>query len=50
LNVRDNHVLYLKVNNHFFDILEDLEIADPPDLTDMDPLEEPGSTELGALL
>jgi hypothetical protein len=35
---------------HFLDILLDLEIADPPDLIDIDPLDDIKSTELGALL
>jgi hypothetical protein len=32
------------------DILDDLEMADPPDLIETDPFEESMSTELGALL
>ncbi len=36
--------------NHFLDILDDLEIADPPDFTETDPFDESMSTELGALL
>jgi len=35
---------------HFLDIFEEREIAEPPDLTDIDPLEDIMSTELGALL
>ena len=36
-------------NYHFLDILEDLEMAEPPDFIEP-PLEESMSTELGALL
>lgn len=32
------------------DILEDFDIADPPDLTEIDPRDDIKSTELGALL
>jgi hypothetical protein len=35
---------------HFFDILLEREIAEPPDLIDIDPFEDIMSTELGALL
>ena len=34
-------------HNHFFDILDDLEMAEPPET---DPFDESISTELGALL
>jgi hypothetical protein len=37
-------------NNHFLDILEERDIAEPPDLTEFDPCEDNISTELGALL
>lgn len=36
--------------DHFLDNLLDLDMADPPDLIDIDPLEDIKSTELGALL
>ena len=35
---------------HFRDILEEREIADPPDFTETDPLEDIMSISLGALL
>jgi hypothetical protein len=35
---------------HFFDILLEREMADPPDFIDIDPFEDIISTELGALL
>ena len=37
-------------DNHFLDILDDLEMAEPPDLIETDPFDESISTELGALL
>ena len=37
-------------NNHFLDILDDREMAEPPDLIETDPFDESISTELGALL
>jgi hypothetical protein len=36
--------------NHFLESLLDLEMADPPDFIDIEPLEDIISTELGALL
>lgn len=36
--------------NHFLESLLDLEMADPPDLIDIEPLEDMRSIELGALL
>ena len=36
--------------NHFLDICDDREIADPPDLTEIEPRDDIKSTELGALL
>lgn len=35
---------------HFLDIFDDLEMADPPDFTEIDPRDEFNSIELGALL
>lgn len=36
--------------SHFLESLLDLEMADPPDLIDIEPLEDMRSIELGALL
>lgn len=36
--------------NHFLESLLDLEMADPPDLIDIEPFEDMRSIELGALL
>lgn len=38
------------MKDHFLESLLDLEMAEPPDLMDIDPLEDMRSTELGALL
>jgi len=35
---------------HFFDILLERDIADPPDFMDIEPFDDIMSTELGALL
>lgn len=44
------HIITIRADNHFFDIFDDREIAEPPDFTEKEPLEESMSTELGALL
>ena len=44
------YYILVSSNYHFLDIFDDLEIAEPPDLTDIDPLEDIRSIELGALL
>ena len=37
------------IQYHLLDILDDLEIAEPPDFTDIEPCEDIKPTELGAL-
>lgn len=48
--ILDRTNMYIAIYHHFFDIFDDLEIADPPDFTEMEPLDDIISTELGALL
>ena len=50
LTVWLDKIIYQLTMNHFLDILLDLDMADPPDLIDIEPLEDIKSTELGALL
>lgn len=54
INMKFNHNEWSKlkklIDHLLCDLCEDLEMAEPPDLIDIDPLDDIKSTELGALL
>lgn len=49
-NILSKSIIILIFHHLLPDIFEDREIADPPDLIDIDPLDDIKSMELGALL